>query len=480
MIDTTVPDSPGWWMQRCAVKLRSRLPRLIHLAAYHEGNPPLPVVDGQMTEVFRRFQQQSCTNFSELIVGSVRERVSVRDIRTAASGGQTDNVAWRLWRDNGLDVEFSDVLENMLALGDAYMIVGTDDDGVVITGEDPRQVVTIHDPVRQSRVRAAIKMFRDADAGEDFIVLWLPAAEPGGYARKFVARRLVGRGTGTSFYRPSTVFSPAAFDWDVEQGGSDGIELEHPYVPVVRFRNRRGVGAFEPHIALLNRINHMIYTRMVIALYQAFRQRAIQVDVDEDAVDAEGNPVDAIPDDLLTSDPGSWIQLPQNAKIWESQQADMQGIISSIDADVKQLAAVTRRPMSIFAPDNQSAQGARVGNEGLIFATEDAQNRAGQGLVEVMYLAFLASGDAVRADKASIAVGWNQIERYSLAERGETTAKAKGTLPDRTIWREVWQATPPQIDQIEAEAADQALLAQELQPLPIPAPTEVVKSGNPA
>lgn len=464
-IDVNVAGSPGWWMQKGAMKLRSRLPRLQLLSNYYLGSPPLPIVNGPVSDVFRRFQQQACTNFAELIVSSVRERLSVRDIRTAASTDQVDEVAWNLWRENGLDVEFSDVLENMLALGDAYMIVGLDGGEVVITGEDPRQVVTFHDPVRQSVVRAAVKMFRDTDLGYDFIVLYLPGLVVDGVqgnARMFVAKRKTA-----ARQQMTSVFSPASFDWDADQGGVDGIELPHPLVPVVRFRNRRGVSEFEPHIQLLDRINHMIYTRMVIALYQAFRQRAIKVDVSENAVDENDQPVDAIPDDLLTSDPGSWIQLPKDAEIWESQQADMGGVINAIAADVKQLAAVTRRPMSIFAPDNQSAEGANLTSEGLVFVTEDTQTRASHALIDVIHLAFLTSGDTQRADKARIVVGWNEIQRYSLTDKANATAQAKDVLPKRTIYREVWQQNPPQVAQIEAEAADQLLF----EPPPAPAVT---------
>ena len=50
---------------------------------------------------------------------------------------------------------------------------------------------------------------------------------------------------------------------------------------------------------------------------------------------------------------------------------------------MKKLAAVTRRPMAIFAPDNQSASGADFTREGLTFATEDKQVRAGQAIKQV-------------------------------------------------------------------------------------------------
>lgn len=454
-IDTTVENTPGWWLQKACRKREGRFQRLQKLADYHDGNPPLPTANVAATDAFRKVQQQSRTNMAELIVGSLRERVSVRDVRTSVSGEKPDSEAWDIWLDNGMDVEFSEVLENMLAMGDAYMIVGVDEDGqAVITGEDPRQVVTIHNPARQSEVRAAVKVFHDPDESVDYLYLYLSAATLGeGEARRYVAKR-ARRSMGAGI-----VFSAAAFDWDEDRGGAAGEQLGHPLVPVVRFRNRKGVGEFEPHLDILDRINHDVYNRVVIALYQAYKQRALLVDNPEDE---NGEPVNL--DEVLTSDPGSWLQLPADSKVWESSQVDLQGILNATKDDIELLAAVTRRPMALFSPENQSAEGASFTREGLTFAVEDKQTRAGQGLVDVFYLAFLATGKLDRADKSRIIVGWKPGERYSITDKASAGSQAVTVLSKRTTMREVYQMTPTEIDQAEAEAADELLLTQEVAP----------------
>ncbi|MBF4578949.1 phage portal protein [Frigoribacterium sp. VKM Ac-2530] len=461
MIDVKTPNTPGWWMLKACRKREGRLPRLQKLADYFDGNPPLPTNNKAVTDAFKRVQKDSCTNMAELIVGSLRERITVRDVRTASSGDQIDDDAWRIWVENGLDVEFADVLENMLAMGDGYMIVGQDPDTdeIAVTGEDPRQVVTIHNPVRQSEIRAAVKVFHDPDEQKDYVYLYLPGERDLegvlGNARRYVAVR------ARKNKRAGIVFSAGSFEWDEDRGGAEGEELQHPRVPVIRFRNRRGVGEFEPHLSILDRINNDVYTRVVIALYQAYKQRAIQVDDTDEAVDGKGDPLENL-DDVLTSDPGSWIQLPFNSKVWESSQADLQGILSATKDDIRLLAAVTRRPMDIFSPDNQSAAGAGFSREGLTFAVEDKQVRAGQGLVELFHLIFLTLGDADRADRSGIIIGWKPGERYSITDKGSSAAQSVGVLPKRTIMREIYQMTPPQIDQAEAEAADELLLMQEI------------------
>lgn len=461
-IDIHTPDTPGWWLQKCAKKLYARRDRLNLLAQYHDGNPPLPVGAESARSAYQSFQKKARTNFAELIVGSVRERCSVRAIRTAVAGDTDgDDKAWDMWRDNNLDIEFSDVLENMLALGDGYMIVGLDPDDdqqVVITGEDPRQVVTIHNPARQSEVRAALKLFHDPDEQKDYAFLYVQGGknEDGSRAN---ARRYVASRERKS---PSKIlnFSASSYSWDADFGGVDGEGLNHPVVPVVRFRNRRGIGEFEPHLDVLDRINHTLLQRMVIATYQAFRMHAIRVD-DDDMPDEDPETGEVINyDDILTADPGMFLKVPKNAEFWESQQADMQGVLSSIKDDVQHLAAVTRTPLSVVSPDavNQSAEGASLIKEGQIFKTEDKQKRAAASLALVFSIAFLCLEDPERALKQKIVIDWSPAERFSLQQKFDAASKAPKSLAGETVMSEVLQFTPETIALNRERRIDDAIV----------------------
>jgi len=493
-IDIETPESPGWWLARLDRKRQANLPRLERLDRYHRGDPPLPEGAASARSAYQSFQRKARLNLAELIVGSLRERQKVRAIRTAVRGDEFgDKLAWQLYRANGLEVEFADVLENMLALGDSYMMVGIDPEvttdtptiqDVIITGEDPRQVVTIHDPVRQSRVLAGAKLFYDPEQGREYAYLQvrgghLVGGEPGDPARVFVAFR--ERKSASKQVR----FSASAWQWDAEQGGAEGLPLPSSDVGIVRFRNRRGVGEFEPHIDVLDRINHMILQRMVIATMQAFKQRAVKGDLDShypaDYPDEalRGKKIDY--DEIFESDPGALWLLPAAAEIWESGQADIQGILSAVTDDLKHLAAVTRRPMSIFAPDNQSAAGADLTSDGLIFATEDRNMRAGQALAQVIYLGFLFVGDEERAKLEDVEVDWMPVARHSLSGKGSAAqqARAAGMSP-RGILEHVWQMTPAQIAR---ELADQAAAQMQAAALAEPAPggpVEAVDATEPA
>lgn len=486
-IDVETPQSPGWWLLRLDRKRRARLPRLEKLDRYHRGDPPLPEGAASARSAYKAFQKKARLNLAELIVGSLRERQKVRAIRTAVGGDEFgDKLAWQMYRVNGLEVEFADVLENMLALGDAYMITAVDPEApnadeltvsdIVITGEDPRQVVTIHDPVRQSRALAGAKLFHDPEAGRDYAFLHVRGGQlstaPGSRARVFVAFR-----DRKSAAREVT-FSPGSWQWDESKGGAEGIELPVDEIGIVRFRNRRGIGEFEPHIDVLDRINHMILQRMVIATMQAFKQRAVKGKLDRfypaDYPDESKRGKEINYDEVFESDPGALWLLPESAEIWESGQVDLQGILSAVTDDLKHLAAVTRRPMSIFAPDNQSAAGADLTSDGLIFATEDRNMRAGQALAQVIYLGFLYIGDEARAKPEAVEVDWMPVARHSLTGKGSAAqqARASGMSP-RGVLEHVWQLSPAQIAR---ELSDQAAAQMQAAAFDVP-PVEKPAAG---
>jgi hypothetical protein len=449
-IDTQTPQSPGWWMMRLARKLADRQPRLDDLHARYIGDPPLPEGAENMRDAYRAFQKKARTNFAELIVDACRHRMQPVGFRTAVdSDDGGDQEAARIWEANDLDVEFADVLSNMLSMGDAYMIVGGPDSAIgapVVTGEDPRQVVTIHNPVRQREVRAALKMFHDPEEERDLAYLYLPG-------EVWVASRPVRRVSKSAAVR----FNAAAWEWDAELTAG----LPYPVVPVVRFRNKRGAGEYESHTDLLDRINHQILQRMVIATMQAFRQRAIKNAPQEDE---DGNPIDY--DDILSADPGAAWLFPWGGKdvppieLWESGQVDLTPILSAVKDDVHHLAAVTSTPLHLFSPDaaRGSAEGASLSREALVFKTEDRIQRATGGLKDVMSLAFTFNGDTERADRTAMRVLWAPAERRSLSERADAAVKSQD-MPFRARMAHIWGFSPTEIDEMQSDRAVDAMLA---------------------
>ncbi|MGI9091552.1 MAG: phage portal protein [Gemmatimonadaceae bacterium] len=460
MIDTTEPFTPGWWMARLTRQLQAEQIRFGRLDAYRRGVPPLAMGSVNVRGAFYRFQQMARSNFADLIVQAMTERMAVRAIRTAVDSDEGgDQQAWRVWAANELDVDQTDVYRYMATFGRGYASVGmpaVDGGEPVIRAEDPRQTITAEDPVTR-RTRAALKMFHDDGSDRDYVYLWLPG-EMWVAVRDRKARPYSGVSLDAPVYTPVT-FAPAAYTIDEVLSESYAVQD----VPVVRFGNRDDRGEFELHLDLLDRINHVILQRVVIATLQAFRQRAIEVQDSADLpdVDDAGVPIDY--DDLFSADPGALWRLPAGAKIWESGQVDLQGILASAKDDVLHLAAVTRTPFPMFSPDaaNQSAEGAGLTREGLVFKVEDRDRICGRKWAKVASLAFQFKGDSARADLAGLSVDWTPAERYSLAERASADAQAM-SLPFEQKLRIIWQLPPDEAARAVSQRADDMVFTQQL------------------
>jgi hypothetical protein len=460
-IDTSQVLGPGWWLKRLMGKLEAQRPRYDLLDSYYSGDAAIGPLNPSkaVRDAYRRLMAMSRTNFAELVVEAVRERMNPTGFRTGADSDDLgDKEAWRIWQANELDADSGLVHRAQLSMADGYVIVGGVDQEIeapVISPEDPREVITEQDPVRRRKTIAALKVFHDDTVNLDKALVYLPGE--------------VWKAIRTSTDDQMLTFDAGAWEWI--EGTPEKITQTN-LVPVVRFANRadlsrKSKAEFEPHIPVLDRINYEILQRLEIATLQAFRQRGIK---GIPTHDAQGNEIDYT--DVFSADPGALWQLPESADIWESGQVDLSGIRDSIRHDVQDLAAVSRTPLFYLTPDaaNGSAEGASLAREGLVFKTTDRLVQAGESWEQVMTLAFLMAGDTERASRTDMEIIWSSPERFSLAERYDAAVKAQAAgVPWRSVMQDVLQFSPQQIDRMEAERAADALLAPTFTAPPPPA-----------
>lgn len=473
-ISVETPQSPGWWMNRLFNMLadRKRRWRLQTLFNYHRGHAPLPQGAENAREAFETFQRKARSNFAELVVSVMSERMTPVGFRTALDDDATgDAEVGALWERAGLNVSAADVHDWMLALGEAFVIVGAMDDDAgspTITAEDPRFMVGDTDPANPRRLLAALKVLHDDAAGQDRAYLYLPG-------QVWVASRKSSRAasggdlnsafTSWNYAMPERMpslpnFSPRAWDWDEERSG----KLNHGRIPVVKFTNKYGMGEYEPHLDLLDRINHQILQRMIIAVMQAFRQRAIKglEMFYPPGHERAGQNIDY--NEIFTSDPAAMWQLPKDAEMWESQINDLRPILDAVKADLEHLASVTRTPMHMLSPAgvNQSAEGASLAREGLVFKVEDRIARTSYPWAQVISLALTHAGETDRGDLSKLRTIWAPAQRLSLQERADAASKLAGILPTRTMLITVLGMSPADADRTMTEIEDERVLAVEL------------------
>lgn len=469
-IDVKTVGSPGWRLQRLARKLEANQKRLAPVYARYENNAPLPPALRDAPETAQRFFKTARTGFAETVVKAVKYPLRLQSFTTAAdTSGDGDQAAYLLARKAGMLAESDDVHRNALVSGNGYAMVAKDrrTGEPFYTAEDPRQVVTRHDPVRQSVVTEALKAYHDEDSERDLFYLYTAATysdetdeliEPAKIRRAYRKRKATNNSPLN--------FSAAACDWDETAGGVEGIELPEEYhgiVPIFRYRNEEGVGEFERHVDLLDRLDHMVLQGMVIATFQAFKQRAIKAsDEDMPEEDEDGRKIDY--NEVLKAGPDELWLLPETAEIWESGNVDLTPVWTGLDRFTQQFSAVTFTPLAVFSPEgqNQSAAGASFAKEGRTFKVEDRQDRFAHVHARALSTLFALAGDTDREPVEQIEVQWFPAERYSLAEIADAMPKLKaGGVPWRTRMIRGGQFTPAQVSQMQTERADDAMLFPE-------------------
>lgn len=413
--------------------------RLNLLERYYDGDAPLPEGAEGQSRAFRRFQRKARLNMAQLSVAAVRERMIISGFRTGADGDENgDQQARRLWKANNMDVKSADLHNALLKFGSAYALVGPpDSQGIpVVTVEDPRQMYATTSPTDDRTILEAVKVF--TEGGTHFAFFY--------YSDQI---QVFSKDTDTSIYDVE--------NWLLVEEMSSANPLSE--VPVVKYTNMDEKGEFEPYLDIIDRINHMILQRLVIATTQAFRQRVLKGDFPTH--DQDGNEIDY--NGIFESQAGSLWMVPENADVMELGQADMNGILQAVRADIQDFAAVTRTPMHYLNPEgaNGSAEGAALAREGLVFKAEDRIARASSGWTKVMSLMFRWLGDQDRANLLDLEPIWKPAERYSMAERADANSKFQD-IPFRSRMTLIGQFTPSEVAQMEVERAGEQLLIEAL------------------
>lgn len=408
---------------------KTRRQRLELLWNYHTGHPPLPQVAEQYRPAFEKVMRKARVGYAGMSIGAMTNRSTLNGVSTSADNtADGDDLARRIQEASNFAALHKDLQEYLFAMSEAYVMVipSSDDDSKIpiMTAEDPRWCIGQPDPLRPGRLQAALKFYRDDITEQDVALLFLPGF-------KHTARRTAGK---TSLKR----FDISQWEWDGEPEAIPEIKSLGG-IPIVMFENKMGMGEFEPHLDLLDRIMDTVLLRIVITWYQSFRQRAIIGDFDEEEAGAGDDSGSLIAEpgddfdvkDLFQADPGALWKVPEGFTFWESSQADLTPILNSVRDDVKEFAAVSHTPLYLITPDaaNGSAEGASTMREALEDKVDDRQGRQSPGWLNVFRLAFAFAGDAERADGLKLL--WAPVRRHSLEAQGSAVAQTKGVLSRR-------------------------------------------------
>ena len=440
-IDASTPDTPDWWLIYLGKQLQADMPRLELLDRYMSGDHPLPEGHRRHRQTFRALQRHARTNYCGMVAEAVIERQHIDGFRT--SDGNTDAEAWRIFQANRLDAFSGLVHTAARTFGRGYVMVGpnpNDPTTPIISIEDPRQVIHAADPARFGVTRAALKVWTDDVTGDRHAVLQLQDGRVVYYVSPKGQRR--------------SPWSPASWELDTSEGDNGVATNPAGRVSIVPFVNRprlgsMGLGEFEDVIDVQNRINNTILDRLVIAKMQAYRQRYATGLKD---TDENGNPIDLDPGaDLL------WSVQDDKAKFGEFGETNMDGILKSIDADVRDISAVTRTPAHYMLADmaNLSGDALQAAEIGLVAKTGIRNLHDGESWEDVMALAALTAG---READTQAEVIWRDPQFRTVAELYDAAVKAQSAGVPWRSRMELLRKTPQEIARMETERTEDALL----------------------
>lgn len=457
LADEPEPQSPGRspqeWLDVLARRLDLRRNHVEKLRRYSDGDAPLPEMSKETAEAWQRFQEKARTNWGDLIVSSVVDRIVPNGITVKGdTKSPKATAAQKVWRDNRMDSVIKDWVRFGLIYTQSYLTLWRGEDGPVITADSPETMCVVTNPLQRWRPKAALRVWRVGEEAKDFAMVWTEG-------RWDLFTRPTYSAVEHKVVPTRWLTNLAEGQWThQDSGASVGI-------PVVLYNNPGGAGEYENHLDLIDRINSGILERLVIVAMQAFRQRAITGGMLPER-DADGNSIDY--SKVFAPAPGALWNLPEGLDLWESQQVDTQPILMASKDDIRQLSAVTRTPVSVLIPDaaNQSAEGARSIENGYIFRCRDRCTEARLGAIAIMVAAMSMLGQPLEDDE-NLDVSFEPVERITLAEKYQAAYQAKQAGESiKSIQRNVLGYSPDQIAQDSIDRAQDALVAASFAPPP--------------
>lgn len=460
VIDPSIEWSPAWWAAQLGKRLDARVngdrawnrqvrrrgrgkarpkPGIQLLDDYVHGDPPIPRMTDAWRDGMRGFLRMSRMNYADLCVSSVSSKMGLIGVRTASDSDESaDQVAERIAVANDMRSWLPELWDDMIGTGFGFASVGAGLDAETgmpsVVLESPFQCYQASDSTGR-RPLAQLKRAVDEWTGNTVTFVWSKGdpANPSPLTVHVILDTKAGRQWG--------------------EGGADGTVVQG--FPLEEFRNRDAAGDFETHLDVLDRVNDGIFERVVIAKYQAFRQRVALGTPD---TDDQGKPIDY--SEILTTDPGAWMRLPGDATMWESGTVDLGPIRDAIKDDVMAFAAVTRSPLNYLMPDaaNGSAEGAKSLRESYQDRVADRIRRADRPLARVMAKAFRAMDDEARADVLSIVPLWEALDGPSVVDQAQAFAQARaGGWPFADAARRFIGVPPSEIPALQDARSDDLL-----------------------
>lgn len=427
------PQSPAWWLRRLEGKLTDRAKYVDRMNRYYSGDHPLPIVRDKLRRDFERMLRMSKSNFCEIVVDAVEERLNVEGFRVGGDDVAADRRAWEIWQANQLDAESQVAHADALVAGVTNVTVwrSRNDDTPRIAVEDPLETIVEYAPGDRRRRAAGLKLWKDEWTGRNRADVWLPDAI-------------------YSFERLK--------DGQWRQFGEDNRNAHPlgvvPMVPLVNKPRARWWGRSELEVAIpsQDRINKLLFDMMLASELASFRQRwvtGMDIPVDPDTNEPV-QPFKAAIDEL-------WIDENPETKFGEFDVTPLEPYQKGIEQSVLHIAVQTRTPRHYLIEQGQSPSGDAIksAETGLVAKARRKMRHFGEAWEEVMRLARRFDGQSSPADSEVV---WADPEYRSEGEIVDAAVKKVTSLgvPAQQVWEDIGYS-PQQIRRFSVMRAQDAI-----------------------
>ncbi|MCI2958242.1 hypothetical protein MN032_11085 [Agromyces atrinae] len=466
LTDAGLAGSDDWYVRRLGDKLGEGLPRMERIRRYRDGDALVPeqAWEGAPTNAagYVSFVKRNRLHVVETLRDARTNRQRPIGFRTAAAGDEEgDKAAWANWVRSNMQVASRNFLNDVADFGSAFLTVtGSALPGTgafanqyadpIMARSNGWNTATEQFSARDWMTEAAIRVGYDPVLRVETINLFRP-----GYMRIAYRRTDV-----PTLPNDGSPWSPGnEWTW-----ASDPMPLGYTRdCPVVRLDTADGFGIYEKHLDSVDRVNEITLQASTLIILQSFRQRAIDGDLPE-FYPAEhqkaGERIDY--DDLFKSGPAALWLLPKDAKMWESAAVDVTPVVNARKDELKNLFSMTSTPHYALSPDNanQTAMGAALSREMLVFTVENSNDRAERAFALAHSLGFQAQRDGERADATQIETIWAAVERSSISEKGVAAKDAKqGGATQRWIDEHIFGMSPAELAQARIDRTEETFRA---------------------
>lgn len=462
--------SPDYIASKLMKEIMDRRNHLEEFKAYLEGAPIGNRYEPEEEKQFNgieKLRDMSINNYAKLIVSATTDRLGIIGFRTAAAADETgDKDAARMFDKDGLGAKAQEAMGLACAYRQAYLYV----DPLTKTQRiiPPSNAAVISDVTGEPV--AAVVLQRHRILGQEIMqVFSRDIDEETGEAKGDVEMHVAARE-----YNEDTVVKPfklTEYDTEVPMAryyGKGSLvngwtwwkqrSLPLTRIPITVLKNKDGKNEFEDNTATIDRINHMLFQRVIIATMQAFRQRAVKGNFPDK--DRDGNKIDY--EEMFATGPATLWTLPEGAEMWESTPPTFQDILLSVKDDEKALASQTYTPMTYFSDSaNMAAEGANLQRENYLSKVDDRRRRFGAAWSRHMSILFEVNGDQERAQIEQLEPIFQPLQMASLNEQTAAFSTLRSQkVSFETAARFALGMTPEEIRRAKQESIQETLMSQ--------------------